>query len=169
VFAGRIAPTKGVERLLAAWRAAAPDLDGLELVIVGEGPLREELERDAPRGVRFIGARPLDETRELIKDARAFAFPSQWLEPFGLVLLEAMAAGTPILGTDAASTSDIVGDAGRLAPVGSTEKLAGVLREARDDALVDALGTAARARYLERYTPEANLPQLVKIYCDALS
>jgi glycosyltransferase involved in cell wall biosynthesis len=169
VFAGRLVPSKGVERLVAAWAAAATDLDGLELVIVGDGPLREQLERDAPRGVRFLGARPLDETRELIKDARAFAFPSEWLEPFGLVLLEAMAAGTPIFGTDTASTGDIVGEAGRLAHAGSTRQLADVLRAARDDTLVDELGTAARARYLARYTPEANLPQLEAIYERALS
>jgi glycosyltransferase involved in cell wall biosynthesis len=168
VFAGRLAPTKGVERLLAAWRAAAPDLGDLELLIVGDGPLREQLERDAPRGVRFAGVRPLDETREHIKHARAFAFASEWLEPFGLVLLEAMAAGTPIVGTDTGSTADIVGDAGRLAPTGSTSALAAVLRATTDDAAVDALGAAARARYVERYTPEVNRPQLEAIYRDAI-
>lgn len=168
VYAGRLAPTKGVERLLAAWRVAAPDLGDLELLIVGDGPLREQLEREAPRGVRFAGVRPLDETRAHIKQARAFAFASEWLEPFGLVLLEAMAAGTPIVGTDTGSTADIVGDAGRLAPTGSTSALAAVLREAADDGTVDALGAVARARYEQRYTPDANRPQLEAIYRSAI-
>jgi glycosyltransferase involved in cell wall biosynthesis len=169
VFAGRLVPSKGVERLVAAWAATAAQLDGFELLIVGDGPMREQLERDAPGNVRFLGARPLDETRMLIKDARAFAFPSEWLEPFGLVLLEALSAGTPIFGTDTASTGDIVGEAGRLAHAGSTNEFAAVLCAARDDALVDELGIAARARYLARYTPEANLQQLEAIYERALN
>ncbi len=167
VFAGRLAPGKGVARLLDVWRGAAPDLGELELLIVGDGPLRDDLERAAPPHVRFLGVRPLDETRAMIKAARAFAFPSEWLEPFGLVLLEAMAAGTPIVGTDTASTSDIVGDAGRLAPTGSTPALADALRATTDDVTVDALGATARARYVGHYTPEANLPRLEAIYRDA--
>ena len=79
-----------------------------------------------------------------------------------------MAAGTPIVGTDTGSTADIVGDAGRLAPTGSTGALAAVLRATADDATVDALGAAARARYLERYTPDANRPQLESIYQAAI-
>jgi glycosyltransferase involved in cell wall biosynthesis len=62
-----------------------------------------------------------------------------------------------------------VGDAGRLAHTGDTDALASVLRAACDDALVDAIGQAARARYLAQYTPEANLPQLEAIYERALS
>ncbi len=168
VFAGRLAPGKGVERLLDAWRIAVKDLDGFELLIVGDGPLRESLERDAPPSVRFAGVRPLDETRDLIKKARAFAFPSEWLEPFGLVLLEAMVAGTPIVGTDTASTADIVGDGGRLAPAGDTKALATALVTTRLDEYVDGLGSIARRRYLERYTPAANLPQLEAIYEGAI-
>ena len=95
-------------------------------------------------------------------------FPSQWLEPFGLVLLEAMVAGTPIVGADAGSTSDIVGDAGRLVPVGSTDALAGALRATADDTLVDTLGASARRRYETRYTPAVNLPLLEAIYRDAI-
>jgi glycosyltransferase involved in cell wall biosynthesis len=168
VYAGRLTPSKGVARLLDAWRIASRDLDGFELLIVGDGPLRAELEARAPSGVRFLGACTLDETRAHIKAARAFAFPSEWLEPFGLVLLEAMVSGTPVVGHDVASTADIVGDAGHLVPPGAPDALADALRAMRDDALVDTLGTTARARYVARYTPEANLPQLVAIYENAI-
>ncbi len=169
VFAGRLAPGKGVERLLDAWRAAASRLAGMELLIVGEGPLREALDTNVPSGVRFAGRLPLDQTRALMQTARAFAFPSEWLEPFGLVLLEAMASGTPIVGTDTASTASIVADAGRLARVGATDALADALGAMADDQLVDALGATGRARYLEHFTPQANLPLLEAIYRDAIA
>ena len=166
IWAGRLAPGKGVESLLKAWRTAS--LQDCDLHIVGDGPLRATLESSAPANVHFLGFRPLEETRALIRDARAFLFVSEWLEPFGLVLLEALAPGTPILGFDTGDTRKIVGDSGRLVATGDFDALASQLKTIGNDEL-DAIGAASRAHFLRNYTPDIHVRSLESAYEDAVA
>ncbi len=166
VWAGRLAEGKGVELLLEAWRHAQQD--SYRLLIVGDGPLRLQLERDAPAGVTFAGFRPLPETRAIIRDARAFLFPSVWLEPFGVVLIEALAGGTPVLGFNTGDTAAIIGLGGRVVANGDVQALSDLISRTAD-ADLDRLSAAARQRYLDGYLPEANLTQLETIYANAIA
>ena len=164
LYVGRLAAGKGVEELLAAWRrAAAPEL---RLVLVGDGPLREEVERQAPADVEVAGWLPHGRVLERMRSARALAFPSTWYEPFGMVLIEALAAGLPVVGFEAGAARQIVepDPPDLLAPVGDVDALARAIGRLRDDDLVDEASRRCRARFEAAFTPEGNLPMLEAIY-----
>lgn len=113
VTVGRIVPHKGADRAIAIAERA-----GLPLVIVGDvtpylaesEPYYEEKIRPRVDGarVRHVRALPNDEVLELVSRARAFVFPISWEEPFGLVVAEAMAAGTPVVATPRGSLPELV-------------------------------------------------------------
>jgi len=166
VAAGRLAPGKGFAYMLEAWRLARP---GLRLDILGDGPLRAELETTAPSGVTFLGQVGPDEVLRRFGDARALVFPSEWPEPFGMVLLEAMASGLAIVGTEAGATRELVHRADLFVPPADTRALAAVLALLSDDDLVDRAGQAARERYEQAFTPAVNLPLLEQAYAVACS
>jgi glycosyltransferase involved in cell wall biosynthesis len=110
---GRLVPTKGADRAIAIARRA-----GLPLVIVGDvtpylsdsRPYYEERIRPHVDGVRVrhFPSLPNAEVVALMGRARAFLFPISWEEPFGLVIAEAMAAGTPIVATPRGSLPELV-------------------------------------------------------------
>jgi len=169
VFVGRLAPGKGVETLLAAWRRTTGS--GLRLEVLGDGPLRGELEHAAPPGVSFAGYVGADEVRKRLLGARALVFPSEWHEPFGLVIIEALAAGLPVVATSTGAAPDaLVGEAQAwLVPPGDSDRLARAIDELAGDARVDAFGAWARGRWQEGYTPAVNLPLLEAAYERALA
>jgi glycosyltransferase involved in cell wall biosynthesis len=147
LFAGRIAPNKGLPTLLRALAALAPD-ERPPLVLLGP-PWGEQasLERLAAQlGVAdrltWLGAVPDRRAyRATIAGARALVLPSAW-EAFGLVLLDAMAAGVPIVATSVGAVPEVLagGAAGRLVPYGDAGALAEALRE------VDRSNASTRAR-----------------------
>ena len=99
VYAGRLDEAKGLRLLMAAWdryRGMSGD-PGLRLVIAGAGPLEREVAAWASTrpSVEMVGYVPGSRCFELMSRARAVLVPSVWEEPFGLVVVEAMAAGTP--------------------------------------------------------------------------
>jgi L-malate glycosyltransferase len=109
LYVGRLEPVKGVSRLLAAWSAAPRDKD-LALLIVGDGPLRGDLERQAAASgigasVRFLGSHA--DVRPFYEIADVFALPSE-SEGFSNALLEAMAAGLPVVASDVGGNRDVV-------------------------------------------------------------
>lgn len=90
---GRIAGHKRVGDLVDAWEG----LGDRRLVIAGTGPERDELEQRAPKTVEFVGFVDEDRKRELYAGAKALLYPCM-NEDFGMVPIEAMAAGTPVIG-----------------------------------------------------------------------
>ncbi len=99
LYVGRMAPEKNIEAFLSL------DLPGTKLMI-GDGPQRPELERRFP-GAVFFGYRFGEELARMIASADVFVFPSL-TDTFGLVMLEAMACGTPIAAFDVPSPIDVV-------------------------------------------------------------
>ncbi len=146
---GRLAPEKGVERILDAFALARRQLgDGkIELVIAGTGPAEGELRRRAGAGVRFLGH--LDRARELpalYADADAFLFASH-TETLGLVVLEAMSSGVPVVAAPAGGVADHLRHEvnGLAYPPGDVTAMAGaILRLVADPALRQALVDGAR-------------------------
>lgn len=109
LYVGRLAPEKGLRRLYQLARTA-----GIRLVMVGDGPMRSELERDlAPHGVRFTGWLRGDDLADAYAGADVFTFPST-TETLGFVLIEAMASGLPVLAARSAPSTEILGTAGRM-------------------------------------------------------
>ena len=104
LFVGRLEPRKGVLDLLKAHRILRKTGSGNRLLIVGSGPQEREARRYvATRGlqeVEFLGRVSDDEKAQLFRTVDVFASPATGGESFGIVLLEAMAAGAPIVASD---------------------------------------------------------------------
>lgn len=113
LFVGRLAEKKGVTYLIDAMK----DIEG-KLVIIGDGPLRETLEKQARKygdKIEFWGSKSHQELREIYASADVFVAPSITAkdgdkEGLGLVLLEAMASGLPVVGSDSGGIPEIVKD-----------------------------------------------------------
>jgi len=163
LYVGRLAPGKGVDVLLEAWSRRGPS--SLSLSIVGDGPLRAELEQAAPSGVRFLGRLPPVEVIAAMKTARALVFPSAWPEPFGMVLVEAMAAGLPVVGSDVGASREVLRpDPSAILVAPGADELARAVATLADGEVADRAGARARRRYEQHYTPERNLGLLEACY-----
>ncbi|KHL10334.1 glycosyltransferase involved in cell wall biosynthesis [Mumia flava] len=170
-FVGRLDAVKGVPFLMRAWdafRAARPD-SGLRLVVVGGGPL-EDTVRTWARGhgsVDVLGLLARPEAMRRLGRSLAAVVPSQWEETFGLVAVEAMAAGVAPLTPDRGSFPELVDDGrtGALYPAESVAGLARLLADVDDDpARFAGYGRAARGAYEKRFAPEAGLRALLDVY-----
>jgi 1,2-diacylglycerol 3-alpha-glucosyltransferase len=109
---GRLAPEKNWDTLLRAFAKVAPEFPELRLVLIGDGPAKDSLqELSSDLGVAgqvtFTGAVPFGEIPSYLKAANVFAFASV-TETQGLVTIEAMAAGLPVVAVDGSGTRDIV-------------------------------------------------------------
>ncbi|MFK7918211.1 MAG: glycosyltransferase family 4 protein [Ilumatobacter sp.] len=170
LFIGRLASAKGIRTLLRAWersthRSAADVSDGpLRLTIIGDGPLAAEARESAPRGVEFTGWLPHAEVQQRMLASRAFVFPSEWYEPFGMVLIEAMAAGLPVVTTNASDAVRITGTPSALvAPSGDDRALSGCIDRLSDDT-VDEVGRQGRDRFESMYSEAVGVDALVSLY-----
>ncbi len=169
LYMGRVATEKNVEALLKAWRLVRPA--GCVLVVVGDGPLRTTLQQangDEP-DVLWWGYEPRLEMRVALQQlAEVFLLPSL-VEGLSLALLEAMAAGTACVATDAGADGEVLeGGAGIvISTQGVTTQLRTLLPVLRDQPLLTAeLGRRARARALERYTLTGNINALEALYAE---
>jgi glycosyltransferase involved in cell wall biosynthesis len=95
-YIGRIAREKNLGLLLAAWETLAPERGGARLVLVGRGPLEDDIRRREIPGVHVSGLLQGEALSAAYASADVFAFPSS-TETFGNSLLEAMASGLPSL------------------------------------------------------------------------
>lgn len=169
LFIGRLAAGKGLEVLLRAWerrdRTVLPDT---RLCIIGDGPLASELHESAARDVEFAGWTPYDEVQRRMLAARALVFPSEWYEPFGMVLIEAMSAGLPVLASSASDAAKITAAPPEfVSPAGDDRALATVFG-AIDDAAVDAAGRDARERFETTYTESVGVAEIEALYRSVL-
>lgn len=171
LYAGRLSAEKGLPTLLDGWARSALAGQGYTLKLIGDGPLRPTLETVAPPGVRFAGWVPPERLRAEMHTARTLVFPSEWYENFGRVIIEALAAGLPVLASDIASPAEIVGFLGDrwLVPPGDPAAWGSALGALTDATLVDAGGARARWAYEERFSLERGLQSLLAVYREVAS
>jgi glycosyltransferase involved in cell wall biosynthesis len=156
LYAGRLSPEKGVRELVAA-------ADGLPLVVVGDGPLRDEV----PEALGFL---PHDELEQRYGRAAVVACPSH-REGFGVVCAEAMAHGRPVVAGDVGGLRDLVvqEETGLLVPPGDVAALRDALRRLlADEGLRRRFGDAGRARIAEHFTWKRFADETLRAYDDAL-
>ena len=166
IFLGRLSEEKGVATLL---EAAA--LSGVPLKIVGDGPLRPQLEQLARsrglRDVEFLGRRDGAESVRLLAGASFLALPSICYENFPMSIVEAFACGTPVVASRLGAPAELVeeGRTGLLFEPGNAADLASKLSwlaaHAQERA---AMGANARAAFGARYSPGDNARMLLEIY-----
>jgi glycosyltransferase involved in cell wall biosynthesis len=166
LYVGRLTPEKGVGVLLDAWRRLGRD--GLELVVIGDGPMRAELERRPPPAVRFLGRQEPAAVHEWMLRSRALVFPSWLYEGQPMSVLEAFAAGLPVLASRLGGNVELVGGVGDdwLVPARDPAALAEALA-ALTDGRVDQAGARARGRYEQEFTGPHNLRLLEAAYQEA--
>lgn len=171
VYLGRLTEAKGLPVLQRAWDryVEARGSTGLRLAIGGTGPLEGELRRWA-RGhpsVEILGLLDRNGCAALLGQARAVVACSENLEPFGLVVAEAMAAGVAPVATGHGSFRGLVTDQvdGVLYRPGDAAQLARIFERIEDNpAWVEELGAAARHTYERRFHPTRNIAELEAIY-----
>ena len=177
LFVGRLSEEKGVELLLRAWREVRKASRGI-LRIVGDGPLRAQLERQAQNSgfaaseVQFAGTLAYAEVVREIGNARALALPSLCFENCPRTLLEAFCSGRPAVVPNRGSLDELVhhDETGLKFDAGDEASLAqALLKVLSPSAAVDAWGSSARLEYLSRYTPNAGFERLMQIYQFALT
>jgi glycosyltransferase involved in cell wall biosynthesis len=157
-YIGRYLKMKGLDDLLTSLAY----LPAVHLRLYGEGKDREEFENRARQlkledRVLFNSALPPEEVPQALGDLDALVLPSrttpEWSEQFGRVIIEAMAAGVPVLGAQSGAIPEVIGDAGLLFKEGSTRQLIERLTALRDDSdLRQQLVERGRKRAVERFT-----------------
>jgi glycosyltransferase involved in cell wall biosynthesis len=167
VFAGRIVPSKGAGTLIRAVRGLEA-----ELVVCGDGWQLPSLRRLARRvgvedRVRFRGwLAPAELAREFA-EASVVVVPSLWPEPFGLVGIEAFAAGRPVIASATGGIPEWLQDgvSGRLVPAGDVRALSSALSEMlADPERQRTMGEAGRASVAERYTSAHHVAAVTEAY-----
>ena len=165
LFAGRLAPEKDVATVIEAVRKA-----DARLVIAGTGPHEASLRRRAPRGVDFLGLVSPDRVQSLTAQARAVVVPALSYEASPMSVLEAFAAGVPVVANDVGALPELVEDGGTglLVPPGDPRALGSCLRRLSDDGESERMGARARLSWEARYSPREGLAALERVYAAVL-
>ena len=169
---GRLAAgeVKGFDLLLVAAYLLQDTVPGLQVLIVGDGPRRPFLEDVARRlGVRhrvhFVGT--AQDIRVPLALMDLFVFPSRWPEAFGLTLVEAMAAGKPVIATWMGAIPEIIqhGVSGWLVPTEDPASLAeGIARLMNDRTAARRIGYQGQTRVREAFSLDRMTAEVEKVY-----
>lgn len=165
LFVGRLSVEKGIDLLLKTFAE-----NGLPLKIAGGGPLEEEVKRYSEKynNIVFLGEQGKQVIGRLAAAAKALVFTSVWYETFGMVIIEAFSAGTPVIASAIGQPANMIVDGfnGLLFEAGNTEDLKTKLNcfESLSDAEREQYRQNALASYQKLYTPEQNFSTLLDIY-----
>lgn len=168
VTVARLVPQKGLDVLLEALAHIPPPT---RLAIAGEGVLRPQLQSQIQRlglagRARLLGARA--DIPAVLAAATLSVLPSRW-EGFGLVLLEAMAAGRPIIASQVSAIPEVLGEAGVLVAPDDPAALAAAITALLADAPGRAaLAEAGRARLAAHFAPGSMITATEKLYRETL-
>jgi glycosyltransferase involved in cell wall biosynthesis len=170
-FVGRLDEPKGAPFLVRAWDAfrARHPLSPLRLVVVGGGELSESVANWAThhKSVTLAGHVSRPEVYRILAGSRAVIIPSQWEETFGMVAVEAMAAGTAPLASAHGAFPELITHRsdGVLFPPTDIDVLVDILGDVEDNPQRwDGYGQQARQTYRSRFSQDVNIAQLLEIY-----
>jgi glycosyltransferase involved in cell wall biosynthesis len=165
-FLGRISPEKRLDRAIAIARSAGLSLKvAAKIDRVDEDYFRSEVEPLLHHSdIEFVGEIDEHAKTTFLGEARALLFPIDWPEPFGLVMIEAMACGTPVLAFDCGSVREVVEDGVTGYVVGSVEEAERILGQvlALDRRVV-------RRRFEQRFSAGRMAQDYVKLYANLVA
>jgi glycosyltransferase involved in cell wall biosynthesis len=170
LFAGRLSEEKGVRILLAAWSQLAREIP---LKIVGDGPLASivKLATNEASGVELVGRVSREQVATLMRGAVLLIFPSIWYEGFPMSIVEAFAAGLPVVASNLGGMSTLVshGKTGLHFQAGDAADLVAKVRWARaHPAEIQEMRRATRREFETKYTADRNYEVLITIYQTAI-
>jgi glycosyltransferase involved in cell wall biosynthesis len=170
VYAGQLVEHKGLAVLLEALahcrRPHRLDVIGDDRNEYATHCKRQVAERGLGAQVRFLGRKPREQMAGLLRRAQVLVLPSQWDEPFSIVVLEGMRAGLAVVATDTGGTAEAIDDGvtGCLFARGDSAGLTGVLdRLDADRSLCRRLADGARQRVRQRYTLDRMVDRLLEV------
>ncbi|ONI74964.1 alpha-(1-2)-phosphatidylinositol mannosyltransferase [Actinosynnema sp. ALI-1.44] len=174
-FVGRFTePRKGMPILLAAMRQLVPDLPGLRLLVVGRGDA-DDLEREAgpelADRIDLLGQVDDETKARALSSVDVYCAPNTGGESFGIILLEAMAAGTPVVASDLDAFRRVLDDAtaGVVTPVGDPTRLAQALHGLLRDPAKRAALAAEGARRVAAFDWSVIAGQVLRVYETAIA
>ena len=172
-FVGKLTHFKGADVLIQAAGTYEQEFPAAATLIVGDGESRsrlEQLSKSGPaRGVVFLGHRPQKQVAALLRAADLHVMPSRG-EPFGIAALEALACGTPVVGTNAGGLPDFISDeVGALVPVDDPDALAQAIVREIAAGSKGTKGPAAARYALENFTWELQVAKLITVYEEAVA
>ena len=166
VFVGRLTAEKGVRQLANAARQT-----GLPVTFVGTGPLLEEI-RSHEGTISCTGWVDANTVGSIMKRARALVFPSNWYETCGIVVLEALARGIPVIASSKTGAADFIreGINGYLIDPADLAALKARMTDLMDDGVAQRMGQEAYARYwADPLTAQVHVSRLLEVYQSVLS
>jgi glycosyltransferase involved in cell wall biosynthesis len=171
LFLGRLSPEKGIWTLVHAFRK----LKGISLKIAGTGPMEAELrgflKENAVENVELVGFKSGEDKWQLLRESMFLVMPSEWYETFGLVILEAYAAGKPVLASNIGSLPWLVrdGKSGLLFKTGDVDDLAQqIMRLSTHSDEREAMGRFGRGLVETEYGSEKNYELLMELFTEVL-
>jgi len=163
-YVGRISPEKGLDVLVDAARR-----NGLATKIAGDPHLMPELLKNVPANVEFVGQLDRAGIARFLDGMKALVVPSTWYEAFGIVCVEALSRGIPVIASDIGGLPEVVwhNETGLLVPPGDSVALAEAMQQLWDDpALARKLGHRGYAVARERFTVSAFYQNLTSIWAE---
>ncbi|MEJ8800603.1 glycosyltransferase family 4 protein [Pontibacter sp. H249] len=168
LYMGRLSPEKGIETLLKAQKSKS-----FKLKIIGEGSVRSLVEEHAAQHpeVEYLGFMPREEALEVLKKAKALIFPSEWLETFGMTIVEAFATGTPVIAAKIGGAAHLVHhkyNGLHYTPQSAHELAEQIEVLEQNPVLAYELGRNGRTTFEKHYTSEVNYNLLLDVYHAAI-
>jgi len=110
IYLGRLSPEKGLHTLMKAWRIWGKDAPNLEIIGDGEDEimLKKYKKEHLLQNITFLGKLTYKKVQKKIEKSKLLIIPSEWYEPFGLVIIEALSKGTPVASSDIGSLPDLI-------------------------------------------------------------
>jgi glycosyltransferase involved in cell wall biosynthesis len=164
VAIGRLSAEKGIAEVVRAWPKDTP------LEIYGDGPERRRVARYAGPAVRLMGEITPSKLASVLSRARALVFPSRSYEAQPRSILEAFAAGVPVIASRVGGLPELIEDGvnGVLVDPDHAQEWRGAVRRITDAAESVRLGEGAYLAWRERFSPEVGLRRLLEAYQDAI-
>lgn len=160
VFAGRLDKLKGIDILLESWK----EIKDFDLIICGTGPEEEWckkfIEENGISNVRMMGFVQNEKVMDIIAESKALILPTQWYEGFPMTIVESLACGTPVIGSDIGNVGSLIenGVTGLKFEYNSVESLSKFVRTITD------MVSSSKDKFDESYIASANYQKLLQIY-----
>ena len=169
LYVGRLSEEKGVRTLMEAWRGV-----DFPLIVLGDGPLRSEMEVYTEKNrlsVCIKGYCNREMVLDFMRRASFLVVPSEWYEGFPMVVLEALACGTPVIASDIGGVGEVITNdvEGVKFPPGNALALRNTVEALIDDEFrMFRLRENARKTFIENYGAERNIKKLLDIYQEVI-